>query len=124
MNGIDTRQIAAMAAQMRNAVASMQTAAAPAAPTAAVGAAGAVSAAAGPSTRVDFSQALRAQLDQVNALQEKSRTLGERFAIGDDSVHLSDVMLSMQKSSIALQATVQVRNKLVTAYHDIMNMQV
>ena len=33
-------------------------------------------------------------------------------------------MLSMQKSRIALQATVQVRNKLVTAYHDIMNMQV
>ena len=121
MNGIDTRQIAAIAAQMRNAVAGMQTAAAPAAPT---GAAGAAGAAAGPSTRVDFSQALRAQLDQVNALQENSRTLGERFAIGDDSVHLSDVMLSMQKSSIALQATVQVRNKLVTAYHDIMNMQV
>jgi len=123
MNGIDTRQIAAMAAQMRNAVASMQTAAAPAAPTGA-GAAGAAGAAAGPSTRVDFSQALRAQLDQVHALQENSRTLGERFAVGDDSVHLSDVMLSMQKSSIALQATVQVRNKLVTAYHDIMNMQV
>ncbi len=118
MNGIDTRQIAAMAAQMRNAVAGMQAAAAPTAP------AVAGAAAAGPSTRVDFSQALRAQLDQVNALQENSRTLGERFAIGDDSVHLSDVMLSMQKSSIALQATVQVRNKLVTAYHDIMNMQV
>lgn len=111
MSGIDTSQIAAMAAQMRSAVASMQKAAAPAA-------------AGGAPVRGDFAQALKAQLDQVNALQVDSRKLGERFAIGDDSVNLSDVMLATQKSSIALQATVQVRNKLVTAYHDIMNMQV
>jgi flagellar hook-basal body complex protein FliE len=116
MNGIDTSQIAAMAAQMRSAVSSMQRAAAPAA---SAGAASGTTAARG-----DFAQALKAQLDQVNALQEDSRKLGERFAIGDDSVNLSDVMMATQKSSIALQATVQVRNKLVTAYHDIMNMQV
>ena len=113
MNGIDTSQITAMAAQMRQAVAGLQKAAAPA-----------TSAAATPPLRGDFAQALKAQLDQVNALQDDSRRLGERFAIGDDSVNLSDVMLATQKSSIALQATVQVRNKLVTAYHDIMNMQV
>ena len=117
MNGIDTSQIAAMAAQMRSAVSSMQRAAAPAA-------AAAASAGQTAPARGDFAQVLKAQLDQVNTLQEDSRTLGQRFAIGDDSVNLSDVMLATQKSSIALQATVQVRNKLVTAYHDIMNMQV
>ena len=113
MNGIDTSQIAAMATQMRQSVAGLHKAAAPA-----------TSAAAAAPARGDFAQALKAQLDQVNALHEDSRKLGERFAIGDDSVNLSDVMLATQKSSIALQATVQVRNKLVTAYHDIMNMQV
>ena len=50
--------------------------------------------------------------------------MGQAFAMGDDKVSLSDVMISMQKASINFQATVQVRNKLVAAYHDIMNMQV
>jgi len=67
---------------------------------------------------------LREQLDQVNGLQQKAQQLGERFSLGDDSVHLSDVMIAGQKSSIALQTTIQVRNKLVAAYQDIMNMQV
>jgi len=115
MNGIDTSQIAAMAAQMKSAVARMQSTATPA-----LGVSGAVPSKSG----VDFAQALRAQLDQVNALQTNAQKLGERFSLGDDSVNLSDVMLASQKSSIALQATIQVRNKLVTAYQDIMNMQV
>ena len=54
----------------------------------------------------------------------KIEGLTKRFQMGDDSVNLSDVMISMQKASINFQATVQVRNKLVQAYHDIMNMQV
>ena len=44
--------------------------------------------------------------------------------MGDDKTSLSDVMISMQKANISFQATVQVRNKLVAAYHDMMNMQV
>jgi flagellar hook-basal body complex protein FliE len=74
--------------------------------------------------RVDFADALKATLDQVNGAQKQSEELGKRFTMGDDSVNLSDVMISMQKASISFQATVQVRNKLVSAYHDIMNMQV
>lgn len=77
-----------------------------------------------PAVKVNFSDALKASLDQVNSAQQKSQVLGQRFAAGDDSVNLSDVMISMQKASISFQATVQVRNKLVSAYHDIMNMQV
>ena len=79
---------------------------------------------ANPASRVDFSEALRNSLDQVNGAQKKAESLGERFALGDDSVNLSDVMIATQKASIGFQATVQVRNKLVSAYHDIMNMQV
>jgi flagellar hook-basal body complex protein FliE len=44
--------------------------------------------------------------------------------MGDDSVSLSDVMIAGQKANIAFQATIQVRNKLVSAYQDMMNMQV
>lgn len=71
-----------------------------------------------------FAQALKASLDQVNSAQSSAETLGKRFALGDDSVNLSDVMIAGQKASISFQATVQVRNKLVHAYQEIMNMQV
>jgi flagellar hook-basal body complex protein FliE len=74
--------------------------------------------------KADFASALRASLDQVNDSQKKAEQIGQRFALGDDSVNLSDVMISMQKANISFQATVQVRNKLVSAYQDIMNMQV
>lgn len=71
-----------------------------------------------------FAQALKASLDQVNSAQNDAANLGKRFALGDDSVNLSDVMIAGQKASISFQATVQVRNKLVHAYQEIMNMQV
>jgi flagellar hook-basal body complex protein FliE len=73
---------------------------------------------------VDFQSALKSSLDQVNQVQMQSQQLAERFATGDSTVSLSDAMISMQKSSIALQQTVQVRNKLVNAYQEIMNMGV
>ena len=114
MNGIDITQISAMAAQMKTEIARMQSIALPAG----------VKPGEPRQSGVDFAQALKAQLEQVSALDLGAKKLGERFALGDDSVNLSDVMLATQKSSIALQATIQVRNKLVTAYHDIMNMQV
>ncbi|WP_245844856.1 flagellar hook-basal body complex protein FliE [Noviherbaspirillum humi] len=85
---------------------------------------GRVAPSAKPAEKVDFAQALKAQLDGVNGAQQKAEDLGKRFTLGDDSVNLSDVMISTQKASIAFQTTVQVRNKLVSAYHDIMNMQV
>ena len=76
------------------------------------------------STRVSFSDSLKKMLDTVNDQQLKADGLSERFALGDDRVNLSDVMIERQKASLSLQATVQVRNKLVSAYHEIMNMQV
>ena len=71
-----------------------------------------------------FADALRSSLDKVNSAQVKAEELGQRFALGDDKVNLSDVLIERQKAGIGLQATIQVRNKLVSAYHDIMNMQV
>jgi flagellar hook-basal body complex protein FliE len=71
---------------------------------------------------VDFQSALKSSLDQVNEVQLQSKKLADRFEMGDPSVSLSDAMISLQKSSIAFQQTVQVRNKLVSAYQEIMNM--
>lgn len=76
------------------------------------------------SDKVTFSDALKQSLDQVNQLQLESKQMGRNFAMGDDSVSLSDVMIAGQKANISFQATVQVRNKLVSAYSEIMNMQI
>ncbi len=111
---IDSSRIEAMAAKLQ-AVARAQTPSAAPAP---------APSRAGDSTRVSFSDSLKAMLDQVNAQQLNADSLAKKFALGDDSVNLSDVMIERQKASLSLQATVQVRNKLVSAYHEIMNMQV
>ena len=67
----------------------------------------------------------RIRCEAVSASQAKAERAGQGVSrMGDDSVSLSDVMIAMQKASINFQATVQVRNKLVSAYHEIMNMQV
>ena len=59
----------------------------------------------------------------VNATQLQSKSMQESFERGDD-VPLTDVVMSMQKSSLAFEATLQVRNKVLRAYEDILNMPV
>lgn len=114
VGGIDSHAIDAMVAQLKAAAARAQPSVNPLqAPQ------GEKSA-----TRVDFSDALKASLDSVASAQNKSDELGQKFTMGDDKVNLSDVMISMQKANISFQATVQVRNKLVSAYQEMMNMQV
>lgn len=81
-------------------------------------------AAASQTGKVDFSNVLKNALDGVAQSQEKSDSLQKAFVMGDDRVSLSDTMIAMQKAGINFQATVQVRNKVVQAYNDIMNMQV
>ena len=73
---------------------------------------------------VDFAAALKVALDRVNQTQESALGLVRRFETGKGDVELHEVMLSMQKANIAFQGVVQVRNRLVTAYQDIMNMQI
>lgn len=117
--GIDIHRIQAMVQQLKAASTRPQ---APVNPLGALPLGGVGGGAAAP--KVDFADALKASLDQISSAQSSAQKLGQRFSMGDDSVNLSDVMISQQKASIAFQATVQVRNKLVSAYHDIMNMQV
>ena len=74
--------------------------------------------------KVDFANVLKSSLDGVAKTQTNSEAMQKAFVLGDDRVSLSDTMIAMQKASINFQATVQVRNKFVQAYNDIMNMQV
>ncbi len=75
-------------------------------------------------TTTDFGSALKAALDQVNQTQQTASGLARSFETGGTDVNLTDVMTAMQKANISFQATVQVRNRLVSAYHDIMNMPI
>lgn len=124
IGGIDSSRIEAMMAQLK--AAASKPAMPSAASALASGGVGGIGGIGVPesSSKVSFSDALKAQLDNVSKVQDQAEDMGKKFAAGDDSVSLSDTMIAMQKASITFQATVQVRNKLVSAYHDIMNMQV
>jgi flagellar hook-basal body complex protein FliE len=66
----------------------------------------------------------KSAVDQVNSAQMETSKLGKQFEMGAPNANLQDVMISLQKANISFQTMVQVRNKLVNAYQDIMNMQV
>jgi flagellar hook-basal body complex protein FliE len=70
----------------------------------------------------EFGQLLRSTLEQVNATQQQSTDLTTRFVAGDESVSLSDAVVAMQKASLEFEAVSQVRNRLLAAYQEIMNM--
>lgn len=72
----------------------------------------------------DFGQLLENAINNVNALQKTSSDLQTRFDQGDADVSLSDVMIARNKSSVAFEATIQIRNKLVESYKELMNMPV
>ena len=72
----------------------------------------------------DFSQLLKNSINNVSQTQQESEKLAEAFAKGDPNVQMSEVMVSLQKASVSFQAMLEVRNKLVHAYQEIMNMQV
>ena len=77
------------------------------------------------SNGVDFASVLKQSIDQVNTMQQAPEKLVKAMETGSgNNADLTEVMLSLQKANISFQEMVQVRNKLVTAYNDIMNMQV
>ncbi len=72
----------------------------------------------------DFSTFLQSSIDKVNSLQKNAGDLSKAFELGDSSVSLAEVMIARQKSGLAFQSVLQVRNKLISAYKDIMSMSV
>ena len=71
----------------------------------------------------DFASMIQQSLAQVNATQGEASSLAHQFQLGQNGVSVEDAVLAGQKANIAFQATIQVRNKLVAAYNDVMNMQ-
>ena len=71
----------------------------------------------------EFASLLKKGIDQVNDTQTSATKIADAFERGAPGVELPQVMLEMQKASVSFRALTEVRNRLVTAYQDIMNMQ-
>lgn len=75
-----------------------------------------------PVSDVDFSEVMKATLEQVNERSTTASKLMQSFDAGNPDVELADVMIAMQKARVSFEALTQVRNKMLSAYQDIMNM--
>ncbi len=71
-----------------------------------------------------FSEMLGAAVNKVHETQQSASQLASAFEMGQGGVDLTEVMIASQKASVSFQALTQVRNKLVQAYQDIMQMPV
>ncbi|ROP62554.1 flagellar hook-basal body complex protein FliE [Enterobacter sp. BIGb0383] len=79
---------------------------------------------AGADSGVSFAGQLHAALDRISEKQGAARAQAEKFTLGEPGIALNDVMTDMQKASVSMQMGIQVRNKLVAAYQEVMQMQV
>ena len=70
----------------------------------------------------DFSALLQQSIAAVNDTQQSAGKMTEAFETGAANISLADVMVATQKANVSFQAMLQVRNKLVEAYQDVMNM--
>ncbi len=69
-----------------------------------------------------FGETLQNALQGVNGAQKEAGALAQAFELGDPRADLARVMVAAQQSQVAFRATVEVRNRLVQAYQDVMNM--
>jgi flagellar hook-basal body complex protein FliE len=67
---------------------------------------------------------LKQSIDSVNQTQLQANEMKQSFELGQNEVNLAEVMVAVQKSSVSFEAMVQVRNKLVDAYKEVMNMPI
>ena len=74
--------------------------------------------------RVDFSEVFKQSVDAVNKAQMNAVEMKRAFQTGEEGIELPQVMVALEKSSISFEAMNQVRNKLLNAYQEIMNMPV
>lgn len=73
-------------------------------------------------TGSDFASVFKGMLNGVNNAQQTAAEMARAFELGEDKADLAEVMINLQKSRLHFQSTLQVRNKLIAAYQDIMNM--
>ena len=72
----------------------------------------------------EFANMMKGQIDNVAKMQNSAQALANSYEAGDKSVDLTKVMLEVQKAGLAFHAMTEVRNKLVDAYTQVMNMSV
>jgi flagellar hook-basal body complex protein FliE len=72
----------------------------------------------------DFANLMKNSIDHVAGMQNQATALANAYEAGDKSVDLTKVMLEVQKAGLAFHAMTEVRNKLVDAYTQVMNMSV
>ncbi len=76
------------------------------------------------SNQSGFATELKMALDSISQTQIQAQNQAKAFELGEPNIALNEVMVNMQKSTVSLQFGIQVRNKLVAAYQEIMNMNV
>jgi flagellar hook-basal body complex protein FliE len=72
----------------------------------------------------DFATLMKNSVDHVATMQNQATALADAYEAGDKSVDLTKVMLEVQKAGLAFRAMTEVRNKLIDAYSQVMNMSV
>ena len=71
-----------------------------------------------------FGDMLKSAINQVNETQQTAATMKQSFETGGSEASLAEVMIAAQKADLSFRAMAEVRNKLVNAYQEIMNMPV
>ena len=74
--------------------------------------------------RVDFGNVLKNSIESVNSTQKTAGEMAAAFERGEENVSLPEVMVALQKADVSFSAMVEVRNKLVDAYQEVMRMSV
>jgi flagellar hook-basal body complex protein FliE len=74
--------------------------------------------------KAGFESVLKSAVDSVNQAQQDSSRLQTAFAMGDKSTDLASVMVAGARAQVQFKGMVEVRNRLVSAYQDIMNMPI
>ena len=74
--------------------------------------------------KVDFSEVLANSINSVNDNLMASGKMAAEFEKGGSDITMAQLVLNMEKASVSFQAVTQVRNKLLNAYQEIMNMPV
>ena len=72
----------------------------------------------------NFSNLMQDSIKEVNAAMQESRAMTARFEMGDPSVSLAEVMVNSQKAGLQFQAVAEIRNRVLSAYKEVMNMPV
>lgn len=72
----------------------------------------------------NFVNYIKKELGEISEIQKKATIDSEKFQLNQSDISLNDTMINLQKSAISIQMAIQIRNKIVSAYQEIMNQQI